>query len=75
MNIEKKIGLRIKDLRGKKKDLTQEQLAWDAGINRTYMNHIENGRKNISITILEKIIKALGVSVSEFFDDKIFKKK
>lgn len=72
--MQKKIGLRIKDLRTKK-DLTQEALAWDAGINRTYMNHIENGRKNISINVLEKIIKALGVSFSEFFDDKIFKKK
>ena len=75
MNMQKKIGLRIKEWRAKKKDLTQEKLAWDAGINRTYMNHIENGRKNISINVLEKIIKALGVSVSEFFDDKIFKKK
>ena len=74
MNIQEKIGARIKELRTQKK-LTQEKLAWDAGVNRTYMNHIENGRKNISINTQEKIIKALGISFSEFFNDTTFKKK
>jgi transcriptional regulator with XRE-family HTH domain len=68
MSIEKKIGLRIKDFRNKK-SLTQEQLAWEADVDRTYMNHVENGKRNISIKSLEKIIKALGVSFSEFFKE------
>ena len=71
MAIEKQIGKRIKQLRTSK-ELTQEQLAWDAEINRTYMNHVENGRKNISVRSLEKIIKALGADFSTFF--KEFKK-
>lgn len=71
MVIEKQIGSRIKQLRELKK-LTQEQLAWDAEINRTYMNHVENGRKNISVKSLEKIIKALNTDFSHFF--KEFKK-
>jgi len=68
MSIEKKIGQRIKEIRIHKK-LTQEQLAWEADVDRTYMNHVENGRKNISIKSLEKIIKALNVPFSEFFKD------
>jgi DNA-binding XRE family transcriptional regulator len=66
MDIKIKIGNRIKELRIEKK-LTQEELAWEADVDRTYMNHVENGRKNISIKSLEKIIKALDVSISEFF--------
>jgi transcriptional regulator with XRE-family HTH domain len=66
MAIEEQIGERIKKIRIEKK-LTQEQLAWEANVDRTYMNHVENGRKNISIRSLEKIIKALDVSFHEFF--------
>lgn len=71
MSIEKQIGERIKKLRIEK-NLTQEQLAWDATVDRTYMNHVENGRKNISVRSLEKIIKALNTDMSTFF--KEFKK-
>lgn len=66
MAIEEQIGERIKKIRIEKK-LTQEQLAWEANVDRTYMNHVENGRKNISIRSLEKIIKALDVSFHDFF--------
>lgn len=68
MAIEQKIGARIKELRTKL-TLTQEQLAWEADVDRTYMNHVENGRKNISIQSLEKIIRALKVSFAEFFKE------
>ena len=72
MAIEKKIGQRIKEIRTEKK-LTQEQLAWEAELDRTYMNHVENGRINISVNNLEKIIKALGTDFNHFF--KEFKNK
>lgn len=68
MGIEKKVGVRIRKIR-LSKALTQEQLAWDADINRTYMNHIENGRKNISLQTLEKVVKALGVDFYTFFKE------
>ncbi len=72
MGIEQKIGLRIRQMR-LSKALTQEELAGVAGINRTYMNHIENGRKNISVQTLEKIVHALGADFPGFF--KSFKRK
>ncbi len=73
MDIKKKIGLRIKELRTEK-ELTQEGLAWNAEINRTFMNHVENGRKNVSIESLEKIIAGLGTSLKEFFNAIEFSK-
>jgi transcriptional regulator with XRE-family HTH domain len=38
------------------------------------MTDVENGRRNVSLEILEKIIKALEVSFTEFFNSKEFKR-
>jgi transcriptional regulator with XRE-family HTH domain len=38
------------------------------------MTDVENGRRNVSIKILEKIIRALEVSFTEFFNSKEYKK-
>ncbi len=73
MDIKLKVGQRIKDLR-KKLELSQEALANKANVDRTYMTDVENGRRNISVEVLERIIIGLGVSYSEFFNSKEFKK-
>lgn len=43
--------------------LSQEELAHQAGIYRTYIGHIENGRYSPSSYILYKIAKTLKVKV------------
>jgi transcriptional regulator with XRE-family HTH domain len=73
MDIKFKIGQRIKELR-KKLELSQEALANDAEVDRTYVTDVENGRRNVSVEILERLIKALQVSIAEFFNSKEFKK-
>ena len=73
MNIVERTAARIRELREAKK-LTQEELAWKAEVNRTSMNHIENGRRNVSLETLEKITNALEVTFSEFFDSPLFQK-
>ncbi len=73
MDIKQKVGQRIKELR-KKLEFSQEALALKAEVDRTYVTDVENGRRNVSLEILERLIKALGVSVSEFFNSKEFKK-
>ena len=73
MDIKLKIGQRIRELR-KKLSLSQESLAYKAEVDRTYMTDVENGRRNISVEILEKIINALEISFADFFNDKAFKK-
>lgn len=73
MDIKLKVGQRIRELR-KQLELSQEALANEAEVDRTYVTDVENGRRNVSVEILERLIKALGVSVSEFFYSKEFKK-
>ncbi len=73
MDIKLKIGQRIKELR-KELELSQESLAYKAEVDRTYVTDIENGRRNVSMEILERIIRALEVSFTEFFSSKEFKK-
>lgn len=65
--IEEKVGFRIKELRGKL-GISQEELGFRSGVHRTYIASLEVGKRNISISTLEKIVKALEVSFSEFFN-------
>ena len=73
MDIKLTVGQRIKELR-KKLKLSQEALALKAEVDRTYVTDVENGRRNVSLEILERLIKALNVSFTEFFNSKEFKK-
>jgi transcriptional regulator with XRE-family HTH domain len=75
MNIQTTIGLRIKELRTEK-NLTQEAVAFKAEIDRTFMNHVENGKRNVSIETLEKIIcHGFEISIQDFFCNELFKSK
>jgi len=47
--------------------LSQEALAVDAGIDRTYVSRLERGLENPSVAVLEKLAKALGCMIPEFF--------
>ena len=73
MDIKLKIGCRIRELR-KGLQISQEALAYKAEVDRTYVTDVENGRRNISVEILEKLITALEISFTEFFNTKEFKK-
>jgi transcriptional regulator with XRE-family HTH domain len=65
--IIKLIGLKIKSLRLMHKK-TQEDVAWDAGIEPVQLSRIENGKINTSITHIYEIAKAIGVHPKDFFD-------
>lgn len=73
MDIKDKIGQRIKQLR-KELAISQEALANEAEVDRTYVTDVENGRRNVSVQILDRLIKALQVSIADFFDSNEFKK-
>ncbi len=44
------------------KDWSQEELAFQTGLHRTYISGIERGARNPSVIIIGKIAKALGVT-------------
>jgi transcriptional regulator with XRE-family HTH domain len=72
-DIKESIGLRLKEIRLLKK-LSQEQLSAKAGVNRSWISHIENGRRNISVETLNILLKVLKVSFKSFFSNKLFDK-
>ncbi|MCW2081999.1 UNVERIFIED_ORG: transcriptional regulator with XRE-family HTH domain [Bradyrhizobium japonicum] len=47
--------------------ISQEQLAWKAGIDRSYMSSLERQSKNPTIDLLDRIAETLDVQLSEFF--------
>jgi transcriptional regulator with XRE-family HTH domain len=73
MNIKEKFGQKVKTLR-EEKSMSIEHLANISNVDRNYISDIEKGKRNVSITIMEKIITALESDFNGFFTDKIFKK-
>jgi transcriptional regulator with XRE-family HTH domain len=65
-DILKTIGNNIKNIRIKK-GITQEQLAFDSGLHRSYIGHIEQGKRNFQISNLIKIADALSVPINILF--------
>lgn len=60
------LGMRIRYLRSLRK-WSQEDLALEANVNKNYICDLENGRRNPSLEILERISDALGITLSELF--------
>jgi transcriptional regulator with XRE-family HTH domain len=54
------VGENVRNLRHSR-GLTQEQLAFDAKIDLTYVGGIERGRRNPSLLVLTRIASALSV--------------
>ncbi|HLP92276.1 MAG TPA: helix-turn-helix transcriptional regulator [Nostocaceae cyanobacterium] len=48
-------------------DLSQEQLAEKSGLHRTYISSIELGKCNVSLDNIEKLAKALNMSIPDLF--------
>jgi transcriptional regulator with XRE-family HTH domain len=57
-------GDRVRELR-KDKGLSQEELSFKADLHRTYIGMIERAEKNITLTNIEKIAKALDVPITQ----------
>lgn len=66
MKINKQLGMRIAYLR-KQKKWSQEELAFNADINKNYLCDIENGRRNPTLDILSRIANGLGISLEFLF--------
>jgi transcriptional regulator with XRE-family HTH domain len=49
------------------KGLSQEVLAVDAEIDRTYVSRLERGLENPTVAVLERLAKALSANIDEFF--------
>lgn len=59
--VNKRLGQRIRKLR-KEMGITQEELAFRSKIDYSYLNQIENGRRNPTVETVAKIARALKTS-------------
>ena len=61
------VGQRLRTYR-QRLGLTQEEFAERAELHATYIGQVERGEKNVTLVSLEKLLSALGISFSEFFE-------
>lgn len=67
LDLARKLGQRIRELR-MSMGMSQEELAYNAGLHRTYMGQVERGKTNVSITNCAKVSGALSISLSTLFE-------
>jgi transcriptional regulator with XRE-family HTH domain len=67
-NISKLFGRVVRTWR-EARGLSQEQLAAQAGIHRTYVSSIERGKVRLGLDIAKKVADGLGVTLSDLLAD------
>lgn len=65
MDVRKRVGLNIQNLR-RAAGLSQEELADRAAVHQTYLSGVEQGKRNPSILVLDRIAQALGMDIHDF---------
>jgi transcriptional regulator with XRE-family HTH domain len=63
-DVQVRFGERLRRIR-EKQGVSQEKLADLAGLHRTYVSSVERGQRNISLQNIEKLAKALAVSMAK----------
>lgn len=64
MDVYEQLAKKIRKLRNER-EWSQEELADRANLHRTYISHLENGKRQISVETLCKIAKGFGITSSE----------
>ena len=67
MDIRRVVGRNLKRQR-QARGLSQEALAFECGVHRTYVSGVERGIRNPTVTVLKRIADALKVSPVELLD-------
>lgn len=67
MDIRVRLGRNVRRLR-EEKGWSQEDYADRAEIHRTYVSDIERGRRNPTVTVVEKLAKPLGVTAGSLLE-------
>ena len=73
MDMRRVVGLNLRRLRVAA-GLSQDELAARAGLDRTYISGIENGRRNPTIIVLHDIAIQLGVDPRELLNPDVIER-
>jgi transcriptional regulator with XRE-family HTH domain len=67
VDIRARLAQNLRDLRHEK-GWSQEEFAFEAKLHRTYVSDLERGARNPTITVVDKLAAALGVTVGRLLD-------
>lgn len=68
MDIRRRVGLNVRRFRVQR-GLSQEQLAFDCGLHRTYVSGVERGIRNPTVLVLVRLAKGLRVAPGRLLDE------
>jgi transcriptional regulator with XRE-family HTH domain len=68
VDIRKRVGVNLKKFR-LERELSQEALAFECGLHRTYISGVERGVRNPTVVVLEKIARSVGVHPARLLDE------
>ena len=64
MDVRERVGLNLQRLR-REKGLSQEELSGRSGVHQTYLSGVERGKRNPTVTVLDKIARALEADIGD----------
>lgn len=64
MELQGLFGRNVRELRADR-GFTQEELAHLAGVHVTYLSGVENGRRNVTLSVVERLASALNTTPVE----------
>ena len=67
MDIRKRLGLNVQRIR-RQRSWSQEELAFQSGLHRTYISGIERGVRNPTVLVLARLAEALGVQAAALLE-------
>jgi transcriptional regulator with XRE-family HTH domain len=65
--ILRRLGLRIREIRIQRGFKSQEEFADYCKLHRTFIGHLETGRKDFRLTTVIRVTEALGITLEEIF--------
>ncbi len=74
MDVRKRVGINLKRLR-QDRGLSQEELAFESGLHRTYISGVERSVRNPTVLVLQEIAGALKVPAAKLLEETPRRKK
>jgi transcriptional regulator with XRE-family HTH domain len=70
MDLRKQLGRNVRRFR-EQRGWSQEELAFEANLHRTYVSGVERGVRNPTVLILARIAAAMGIEAAELLQKNV----